>query len=132
MRRGMLWTQTWLMNTTPRHAVTQTEMSPTLATGSDERFTGYGAMGVPYSGGHYLALRDMLASSVGPAYRAIWYRDPDGRWTIFTTIEPDVSCPRYFGTVTDVERVPAIDVAWQDDWSVTVTAAWAAMSLTTA
>ena len=55
-------------------------------------------MGVPYSGGHYLAFRDMLASSVGKPYRAIWHRDPTGRWTIFTTTDPDASCPRYFGS----------------------------------
>lgn len=77
-------------------------------------------MGVPYSRGHYLALRDMLSSSVGPAYRAIWHRDPSGSWTIFTTADPDVSCPRYFGSATAVEQVPAIDVSWRDDWTITV------------
>lgn len=77
-------------------------------------------MGVPFSQGHYLALRDMLASSVGPAYRAIWHRDPTGSWTIFTTADPDVSCPRYFGSATAVEQVPAIDMTWRDDWSLDV------------
>ena len=43
---------------------------PLLAEGDDERFTGYGVMGVPFASGHYLALRDMVATSVGPAYRA--------------------------------------------------------------
>jgi hypothetical protein len=77
-------------------------------------------MGVPFSGGHYLALRDMLASSLGKPYRAIWHRDPKGRWTIFTTTDPDASCPRYFGAVTSVEQVPAIEVTWPDDWTVDV------------
>ena len=58
---------------------------PRLPEGDDERFTGYGVMGMPFASGHYLALRDMVASSVGPAYRAIWHRDPEGRWTIHTT-----------------------------------------------
>jgi len=113
--------QSWFMATTPRRAVSTLAQAPWLARGSDERFTGYGAMGVPYSRGHYLALRDMLASSVGATYRTIWHRDPQGRWTIFTNSDPDTSCPRYFGSVTAVVRVPAIEVTWRDDWKLDVT-----------
>lgn len=109
------------MKTTPRQSVTSTEAAPGLVQGTDERFTGYGVMGVPYASGHYLVLRDLLASSLGTAYRAIWHRDPRGRWTIFTTADPAVSCPRYFGAVTDVEQVPAIEVSWRNDWSLHVT-----------
>ncbi len=78
-------------------------------------------MGVPYASGHYLVLRDMLASSLGTAYRAVWHRDPTGRWTIFTTADPAVSCPRYFGAATGVEQVRAIEVTWQDDWNAHIT-----------
>ncbi len=113
-------TQAWVMAPTPRRAVSTLTESPQLARGSDERFTGYGAMGVPYSRGHYLAFRDMLASSLGAAYRTIWHRDPQGRWTIFTNTDPNLSCPRYFGAVTAVERVPAIEVTWADDWTLDV------------
>ncbi len=95
-------------------------VDPQLPPGSDERFSGYGAMGVPFSGGHYLAFRDMLASSLGIPYRAIWHRDHEGRWTIFTTADPALSCPRYFGSVSIAERVPTIDVTWRNDWSVDV------------
>ncbi len=109
------------MTTTPHEAVTTAEANPQLVHGSDERFTGYGAMGVPYSGGHYLVLRDMLVTSLGIPYRAIWHRDPAGRWTIFTTADPNVSCPRYFGSVTAVEQVDTIDVVWRDEWTVDVT-----------
>ena len=77
-------------------------------------------MGMPFASGHYLALRDMVASSVGPAYRAIWHRDPKGRWTIHTAGAPDLSCPRYFGSATDVEQVPRIDVSWDGDYEFTV------------
>lgn len=93
-------------------------VDPQLPPGSDERFSGYGAMGVPFSGGHYLAFRDMVASSLGVPYRAIWHRDPTGRWTILTTADPAFSCPRYFGAVSVAERVPAIEVTWLDDWTV--------------
>jgi hypothetical protein len=109
------------MSTTPRQAVASVESNPRLARGSDERFTGYGAMGVPFSGGSYIALRDMVASSLGTAYRAIWHRDPQGRWTIFTTVSPAISCPRYFGSAAAVEQVPAIEIIWSDDWTVDVT-----------
>ncbi|MGN6128419.1 MAG: hypothetical protein ACTHON_17825 [Humibacter sp.] len=87
---------------------------------ADERFIGYGAMGVPFESGHYLALRHMVASSVGPAYRAIWHRVPEGRWTIYTTAAPEVSCPRYFGAAASAVRVPAIDLQWSSDHSVEV------------
>ncbi|MGV1010570.1 MAG: hypothetical protein ACOYBY_18550, partial [Dermatophilaceae bacterium] len=108
------------MVTTPREAVTTIAANPQLDRGSDERFTGYGAMGVPFSGGHYLGLRDMLASSLGTPYRTVWYRDPARQWTMFTSVDPNVSCPRYFGSATAVEQVPAIEVTWRDDWTVDV------------
>lgn len=110
-----------MTHTTPRDVVDTLTADPRLADGDDERFTGYGAMGVPYADGHYLALRDMLATSIGPAYRTLWHRTPAGRWTIFTNTDPDLSCPRYFGAATATERVPAIDTAWLDDWTLQVT-----------
>ncbi|CAH0172157.1 MULTISPECIES: hypothetical protein [unclassified Microbacterium] len=108
------------MNTTPRAATAAQEAEPRLIEGTDERFTGYGVMGLPYASDHYLALRAFVATSVGPAYRAIWHRAPDGRWEIFTTVEPELSCPRYFGSVAPGEHVPAIDMAWPDDWTCEV------------
>jgi hypothetical protein len=112
---------TGLMTTNPQNAIRDLASNPELAHGDDERFTGYGAMCVPFSGGHYLVLRDMVATSLGTAYRAVWHRDPANRWTIFTTVDPDLSCPRYFGSVTGVEQVPAIEVNWYDDWTVDIT-----------
>ncbi|MGY0235544.1 hypothetical protein [Longispora urticae] len=109
-----------MTRTTPRQAVEALAAGRRLPDGDDERFTGYGIMGMPFASGHYLALRDMVASSVGPAYRALWHRDPAGRWTIRTTAAPELSCPRYFGAATDVERVAAIDVSWDGDFAFTV------------
>ncbi len=109
-----------MTTTTPRQAVDALRSRPELPDGDDERFTGYGVMGMPFASGHYLALRDMLASSVGPAYRAIWHRDPDERWTMFTTGAPEVTCPRYFGAAAAAVRVPRIDVSWADDHTIDV------------
>lgn len=78
------------MTTTPRQAVQALLDQPRLPDGDDERFIGYGVMGMPFASGHYLVLRDMVATSVGPAYRALWHRDLAGRWTIHTTRRPRV------------------------------------------
>lgn len=75
-----------MTTTTARQAVETLLAGSRLAQGDDERFSGYGGvMGMPFAAGHDLALRDLVASSVGPAYRAIWHRDPPGSWTIHTT-----------------------------------------------
>ena len=108
------------MTTTPQQAVQTLLAHPTLPEGDDERFSGYGVMGIPFESGHYLALRDMVASSVGPAYRSIWHRDPDGNWTMYVTGAPEWTCPRYFGSATSVVRVPVIDLSWRDDSTLEV------------
>jgi hypothetical protein len=110
-----------MTTTTPRQAVEAVQAHPLLPLGQDERFTGYGVMGVPFASGHYLGLRDFVATSVGPAYRAIWHRDPQGRWTIYTTGAPELTCPRYFGSGTATARVPDISVSWRDDHTLDVT-----------
>lgn len=109
-----------MTTTTARQAVETLVAGPRLAQGDDERFSGYGVMGLPFASGHYLALRDMVASSVGPAYRTIWHRDPQGRWTIHTTTEPGLSCPRYFGAATATAPASRIDVSWPDDHTLEV------------
>jgi hypothetical protein len=109
-----------MTTTTPRQAVEALLTDPRLSDGDDERFTGYGVMGMPFASGHYLALRDMVATSVGPAYRAIWHRDPEGRWTIHTTGVPELSCPRYFGSAAASSRVSGIEVTWRDDHTLDV------------
>jgi hypothetical protein len=110
-----------MTTTTPRQAVEALQAQPLLPEGDDERFTGYGVIGMPFASGHYLALRDMVATSIGPAYRAIWHRDPEGRWTIHTTGPAELTCPRYFGSVTAVAQAPSIGVSWRDDHTLEVT-----------
>lgn len=123
MSQNRSLTDTGVMATTmnPQQAVADAAADPQLVRGDDERFTGYGVMGVPFSSGNYLVFRDMLATSLGTAYRAIWHRDPTGLWTIYTTTDPNVSCPRYFGSAAAVEQVHAINVTWQDEWTVEIT-----------
>jgi transposase len=54
---------------TPRDAAVAAQRNPVLWPGTDERFTGYGVMGLPFRSGHYLAMRHIPASSIGPEYR---------------------------------------------------------------
>lgn len=110
----------YMIKPTPREAVEAARRDPRLPDGDDERFVGCGVMGVPFASGHYLALRDLAATSIGPAYRTVWHRTPAGEWTIHTNVAPELSCPRYFGAVTAVEQVPAIAVAWTSDWAIEV------------
>lgn len=109
-----------MTKTSPRQAVEAQVAARALPSGDDERFAGYGVMGMPYETGHYLALRDMVASSVGPAYRALWHRTPSGDWTIHSTVAPELSCGRYFASATAVSLVPKIEVQWHDDYTLSV------------
>jgi hypothetical protein len=62
---------------TPRDAAFAAQRNPVLWPGTDERFTGYGVMGLPFRSGHYLAMRHIPASSIGPEYRTVWHYAPD-------------------------------------------------------
>jgi hypothetical protein len=85
-----------------------------LVDGAGDRFSGYAIMGVPFQSGHLLALRRFSASSIGPAYTAVWHRDPSDRWTFYSTVAPDLSCARYFGAQIDRNVVAPIEIAWVD------------------
>src|SRR5947209_1004370 len=84
----------------PRDLVAEIEACPRMPNGSEERFAGYGVMGLPFGSGHILALRRFPASSIGPGYRSVWHRDPDARWTFFQDVAPNQGCSRYFGGTT--------------------------------
>lgn len=77
-----------------------------------ERFRGYGVMGSPFASGHVLSFRRMTASSIGPPFTSLWHRDPGGCWTMVVDIDPELSCPRYFGSAMDRIMVKDIDLAW--------------------
>ena len=120
----------------PRDLVAEIEACPRMPTGSEERFVGYGVMGLPFGSGHILALRRFPASSIGPGYRSVWHRDPDGRWTFFQDVAPAQACSRYFGAAVAEVAAATIDIDWAGprqfwvtvtdatrrlDWSVTLT-----------
>ncbi|WP_220471949.1 hypothetical protein [Tomitella gaofuii] len=100
-----------------RRAVTHPELPP----GRGDRAGGYGVMGLPFASGHYLALRHFTASSFGPAYRSVWHRDPQGRWTVHADVPPEVSCARFLGPALTAARTARIGIDWTGPRSVTVT-----------
>ena len=90
--------------------------------GAGERFAGYGVMGLPFRSGHLLAMRRFPASSVGPGYRSVWHRSPDGRWTFFQDAPADRACTRYFGAAVDEVVDAKIEIDWPASSELTITA----------
>jgi hypothetical protein len=107
--------------TTPRAAAAATAHHR-LPAGHDERVVGFGVMGLPFTGGHYLAFRDFPATSFAPAYLSVWHRTPGGRWTFYATTPGPQSCSRYFSSATDIEPVVCpITAHWPTPWTIDIT-----------
>lgn len=104
----------------PRTLAIKSIRNPVLPPGSGERFAGYGVMGLPFANGHYLAMRHFPASSIGPGYRAVWHRDPSGKWTIYADAAPELSCARYFGTALAATALAEIELDWGGPRSLAV------------
>ena len=96
----------------PAEIVEELERESELPSGSEERFSGYGVMGLPFRSGHILVLRRFPASSIGPGYRSVWHRDPDGRWTFYQDQPGELACTRYFGSAVDEVREGPVRIDW--------------------
>lgn len=72
----------------PRKLVQQLEAAASLPTGPEERFNGYGVMGLPFRSGHILAMRRFSGTSIGPGYTSVWHRTPQGDWVFYATAHP--------------------------------------------
>jgi hypothetical protein len=99
-------------NRRPADLVEAIEREAELPQGPGERFSGYGVMGMPFRSGHVLSLRRFPASSIGPGYRSVWHRDPDGRWTFYQDRPAGLACTRYFGDEVDEVREGPIRIEW--------------------
>jgi hypothetical protein len=96
----------------PKDLVDRLEQGTELPSGNEERFTGYGVLGVPFTSGNLLAMRRFPASSLGESYTSVWHRNSQGRWTIYTSVAPQLACPRYFGSAIDEALVREIEITW--------------------
>lgn len=98
---------------TPQHTVAALLADPVLPPGDDERFVGFGIMGLPFANGHYLAMRHFPATTFAPPYLSVWHRDPSCNWTFYATTPGPQSCARYFSAATTNDAVQCvIDVTW--------------------
>ena len=79
---------------------------------NQEYVNGWGIFALPFESGDVLALRVFPQNSFRP-YRAVWHRDPSGRWAIYVDgSRLDTSCPRYFGSACGYTGFASIDVTW--------------------
>jgi hypothetical protein len=104
---------------TPQDTVEAVLADPVLPPGDDERFVGFGIMGLPFANGHYLAMRQFPATTYAPPYVSVWHRDPSCNWTFYATTPGQQSCARYFSSATVNDAVECdIDVTWVTPWEV--------------
>ncbi len=114
--------------TNPQTLVEQLESRVAMPDGNEERFAGFGVMGLPFQSGHILALRRFPASSIGPGYTSVWHRSPSGFWTFVSDVDPHVSCARFFGSAIDRVESGSIILRWVDPWRLVIDAPVAELS----
>jgi hypothetical protein len=96
----------------PRDLIQRLEENPQLPRGAGEILSVYGIESCPFASGDTLCSRQVLASSFGPAYTAIWHRDPDGDWHFYQDVPPRQGCARFFGkALADITVLP-IETQW--------------------
>jgi len=104
----------------PQALIDAVERAAAPPAGDTEQFVGYGVTGVPFSSGHVLALRRFAASSIGPGYTSVWIRNPAGAWSMHGTVDPGLSCPRYFGSALESASTSRISITWSKSDAFTV------------
>ena len=96
----------------PRAVAERLEQDAPLPADPGERFAGWGVMGLNFTSGHVLGLRRIVASSIGPAYTAVWHRDPTGRWTLYADQLPAWTGGRYYSTALAGTAATPILLDW--------------------
>jgi hypothetical protein len=88
---------------------------------SHEYVKGWGVFALPFDSGHVLALRVFPHNDFAP-YRALWHRDPGGRWSIHVDgPRLDTACPRYFGAACHFTGYARIGLTWAGPSTLRVT-----------
>lgn len=105
----------------PLEVAAALERSARLPDGAGDRFSGYAVLGVSFATGDVLALRRFVVTSVGAGYSSVWHRDPGGRWTFYTDVEPGLGCGRYFSEAVDEEVRAPIGLEWTTNRTLRVT-----------
>jgi len=127
----------------PAEIMRRPPRAPRPRPGRDD-VAGFAVIGQPFASGDLLCLRRFPTSTFGPGYTSVWHRSAAGEWTVYTSIAPEQSCPRFIGAAisraveTPIEvdwtgpaelavRVPAAGLAWR--MSVTSTPVTRMMNL---
>jgi hypothetical protein len=108
------------MTMSAKDAANRAEERAGRTEGPDERFDGYGVMGLPFAGGHLLAFRAFPSTPFVTGYRSVWHRDPGGTWTMFVTAPAAESCPRYFDAALVASVAAPVAITWSGPSRVTV------------
>ena len=96
----------------PKEIVQRIESSGSLPAGKDDRFVGYGVMGVTFTSGHALAMRRFPVNSLGSPYTSVWHLNPHGEWTFIQDVPPHRGCSRYFGSAVSKSIQQEIEIVW--------------------
>ncbi|HVU51366.1 MAG TPA: hypothetical protein VHL80_11800 [Polyangia bacterium] len=73
---------------------------------------GFAVVALPFSSGDILCLRRWPGSTFGPGYTSVWHRSPAGEWTVYTSIAPALSCPRFIGAAISRAVETPIELEW--------------------
>jgi len=95
-----------------RDSVLAAEKQARLLPGVNERFSGWGVMGLPFLSGDVLAVRRFPASSIGTGYTSVWHRNPEREWTFYADIPPESACPRFFGNAVATAVLCLVSAEW--------------------
>ncbi len=101
------------MPTELRRLVEQLEATPCIPMGWDERFNGYGVMGLLFRSAHVLAMHRFPTSSVGHGYTSVWHRTPGGDWVFYANVHPRQAYTRFFGAMASQVLETEIRLAWK-------------------
>lgn len=105
----------------PREMVEEVEQHAELPQGAEERFSGYGVIGLTFASQHILCLRRWPISSLGQSYTSVWHRDPSGQWTFIQDVLPHRACTRYFGSSVERVLLEEINIVWSGPRQFSVT-----------
>ena len=96
----------------PAEIVGHAPIEPPRARPGRDDVAGFAVIGLPFASGDLLCLRRFPATTFGPGYTSVWHRSSAGSWTVYTSVAPELSCPRFIGAAISKAVETPIDVAW--------------------
>lgn len=85
-----------------------------------EYVKGWAVLALPFDSGHVLALRVLPEGNFVP-YRALWHRDPQGKWAIYVDRQKVCACTKYYGAACDLTAYTPMQIEWTGPAEVRVT-----------